>query len=81
MPTLMRPKGPNEFQLSFLVPKAWLKELDELAQAHAQPGLALARSDILRMALRRGIDALRGDRLGHGSAHMAHGPAEKGRKR
>jgi hypothetical protein len=66
----MRPKGPNEFQLSFLVPNAWVKELDELAQVLAQPGLTLGRSDVLRMCLRRGIDAVKADR-----------PAEKAKKR
>ena len=54
-----RPKGENDAQASFTLPGAWLDEINDLADTLSQPGAKRTRSDVMRMALRRGIDALR----------------------
>lgn len=56
-----RPKGENDDQASFTLPGAWVVEVDELAKTLSQPGAKRTRSDVMRMALRRGIDVLRSE--------------------
>jgi hypothetical protein len=53
-----RPKGPNDAQLTFNLPGGWVDELDRLAENLSRPGLAVTRTDALRLAVRKGIDAL-----------------------
>jgi hypothetical protein len=53
-----RPKGPNNTQVSINLPEEWVEELDKLAGALSQPGLVLVRADVIRMALRTGMDTL-----------------------
>lgn len=62
MPNVPRPKGPNDTQVSVNMPGAWADELDELARAMSTEGLHLTRSDVLRLAVRKGLDALRKER-------------------
>jgi Arc/MetJ-type ribon-helix-helix transcriptional regulator len=54
-----RPKGPNDTPLSVNIPGEWSEEVERLVETMAQPGMAVTRSDIIRMALRRGLDALK----------------------
>lgn len=58
MPTVPRPRSSNDARLNLLVPGEWLDEAAELAPVLAEPGATLARADVLRMALRRGLDEL-----------------------
>jgi len=52
-----RPKSENTFQVAFLIPDEWRERADALAE-RLTPGVRLSRSDVLRLALGRGLDAL-----------------------
>jgi hypothetical protein len=54
----VKPKGPNDQQISVNVPSAWLDEIERLAEAMSQPGIAITKADVHRAALRRGLDAM-----------------------
>jgi hypothetical protein len=56
--TMPRPKSDKDSQVTIVLPGAWLDEAQELAAARSEPGMSFTRSDILRMALRRGLDEL-----------------------
>ena len=49
-------------QFFIRVPSKWLGEVDDLVErtqaAHPLPGQTVTRSDVLRAAVRRGLDAL-----------------------
>jgi hypothetical protein len=51
-------KEENLIQTAVRVSEAALECADRLAEAMSQPGLRLTRTDILRMAIYRGIDQL-----------------------
>lgn len=57
----VKPKGPNDQQLSVNVPSAWVDEIEQLAEAMSQPGIAITKADVHRAALRRGLDALKAE--------------------
>ena len=54
------PRAPteNSIQIAVRVPPAWLERADALAPTIARPGIAATRTDVLRAALARGLDAL-----------------------
>jgi hypothetical protein len=56
-----RPKGPNDTPLSVNIPGGWSEEVDRLMETMSQPGMEITRSDVIRMALRRGLDALKAE--------------------
>jgi len=58
MTRVPRPKGPNDAQITFNLPGAWVDDLDRLAQSLSRPGIVVTRTDVLRLAVRTGIDAL-----------------------
>jgi hypothetical protein len=64
-----RPKSDLDSQVTIVLPGEWLEQAEELARARSRPGLNVTRSDVLRMALRQGLDAL-----------AAEGKAEKRRR-
>jgi hypothetical protein len=41
-----------------VLPGAWLDEASQIAQAPSEPGITVTRADMLRVALRRGLDVL-----------------------
>jgi hypothetical protein len=49
-------------QLSVRVPNPWLKDIEALVTKRSQGGLVLNRVDVLRMALRRGLDEMKAER-------------------
>jgi len=53
-----RPKGPNDAQMTFNLPASWVDELDRLAEGLSRPGMVVTRTDVLRLAVRTGIDIL-----------------------
>lgn len=59
--TVPRPKSDNDTAVSLLLPTPWLEELTKLVSDMSQPGAALTRADVMRVALRRGIDVLRAE--------------------
>lgn len=54
-----RPRSNNDTSLNLKLPGEWLDEAEALAGPLSEPGLALTRADVLRKALRRGLDDLR----------------------
>jgi Arc/MetJ-type ribon-helix-helix transcriptional regulator len=53
-----RPATENDQQIAIRLPAEWLARADKLIPALTTPGLAVSRSDVLRAALARGLDAL-----------------------
>lgn len=78
--TMPRPKSANDAALNLLLPEAWLEEAQELARTLSQPGAARTRADVLRMAIRRGLDGLRDDHpIPPAPPVMGRKPATRGR--
>ncbi len=59
-----RPATDNDSQLAIRVPGDWLTRADALAPLVARPGILVTRSDVLRAAMARGLDALEAERKG-----------------
>jgi hypothetical protein len=59
---LEMPREPADtIQVSVRIEKAWVEQLDELARIMSRPGIELARADVLRAAIARGIEELRAE--------------------
>ena len=56
--TMPRPKSDKDSQVTIVLPGGWLEEAQAIADARCEPGLVITRSDVIRMALRRGLDEL-----------------------
>jgi hypothetical protein len=48
-------------QVTFRIPREWLTEADALAIPLSRPGALFSRTDVFRMAIARGFEALRAD--------------------
>ncbi|HEY6461014.1 MAG TPA: hypothetical protein VIY73_12710 [Polyangiaceae bacterium] len=59
--TVPRPKSEKDSQVTIVLSGEWLDEAQRLAEARSEPGLAVTRADILRIAIRRGLDALQAE--------------------
>jgi hypothetical protein len=66
-----RDRSENTFPLSFKVPEEWVQMADAIAKAMSKPPLMVTRTDVVRTALLRGLEALKAE----------HEPAAKGKKR
>ena len=54
-----RQKDPQkDGQVTIALSAAWLDEAERSAEAKSEPGLMVTRADVLRMAIRRGLDVL-----------------------
>ena len=53
-----RPKSQNDTHINLALPGEWLDQAQELVEPLSEPGITLSRADVLRKALRRGLDAL-----------------------
>jgi hypothetical protein len=54
-----REKDPTkDGQVTIALSEAWLDEAKAIADAKSEPGLSVTRADVLRMAIRRGLDVL-----------------------
>jgi len=53
-----RAKSDKDSQVTIVLPGAWLDDAQKIAEGRSEPGLAVTRADVLRMALRRGHDAI-----------------------
>ena len=58
MHSMPRPPSENTFQVSFKIPESWLTTADAIAAGMSLPGVTMTRTDALRAALWRGIEAL-----------------------
>jgi hypothetical protein len=56
-----RDKSENVFPLSFRVPEEWVELADEIADAMSNPPVRITRTDVMRTALLRGLQALKAD--------------------
>lgn len=56
---LPRPKSANDTAINFRLPGEWLDDATALVEPLTPPGATLTRQDVLRMALRRGLDELK----------------------
>lgn len=56
--TMPRPRSDKDSQVTIVLPGSWLDEAQQIAEAKSEPGLAITRADVLRLALRRGLDEL-----------------------
>ena len=52
----------DSVQLAVRIPEGWLARLDALVPWIARPGVATTRTDSIRAALARGLDALEAER-------------------
>lgn len=48
----------NSLQVSVHVPESWGDEVEQLAETMSRPGLEVTKADVMRRALRVGLDAL-----------------------
>lgn len=53
-----RPKSENEYQVAFKIPSAWVDSADELARGRSQGGFTTTRTEVLRAALKTGLERL-----------------------
>ncbi|HXX69358.1 MAG TPA: hypothetical protein VEK07_19390, partial [Polyangiaceae bacterium] len=63
-------------QVTIALPGAWLEEAQRLAEARSEPGLAITRADVLRMAIRRGLDAIQEETIRPKSSGKPRRPAK-----
>lgn len=61
-----KPSG-NDSAVALRLPDEWLKRADALVEflLESRPGMSVTRSDVLRIALARGLDALEAERDGN----------------
>jgi hypothetical protein len=72
------PREPADtIQVSVRIEKAWVNELDALATAMSRPGIELARADVLRAAIARGIEELKAEVI---PTDRKSEPKQKGRR-
>ena len=58
-----RPKSANDTTTSLNCPGDWLDLAQEIAaQMSKETGVGVTRADVLRLALKRGLDVLKGER-------------------
>jgi hypothetical protein len=67
-----RPATGNDEQIALRISKEDVARAARLQGVLAPPGVAVNRSDVLRAALRRGLEALEADHAGAIAATMAH---------
>lgn len=57
-----RKPSENDEQIALRLPQEWLTRADALRDVIAKPGVGVTRSDVLRAALARGLQALEEER-------------------
>ncbi len=59
---MARPATANDTPVSLRLPDVWLKRADALIEFLSKPGIGVTRSDVLRSAIARGLDAIEAER-------------------
>jgi hypothetical protein len=58
-----RPKGPNDAVTSLNCPADWLDQAQEVADSMSrETGVSVSRADVLRLAVKRGLDVMMAER-------------------
>jgi hypothetical protein len=57
-----RPPSENTTQIALRIPDDWIARADALIPWITRPGISATRTDVLRAAIARGLDALEADR-------------------
>jgi hypothetical protein len=57
----MAPPTKDTVQITFRIPTSWLAEADAIAKAISSPGFEATRTDALRAAIARGIEAFKAE--------------------
>jgi hypothetical protein len=74
-PTMPRSKSDKDSQVTLALPGAWLDDAQRIAEVRAESGgFETTRAEVLRVALRRGLDALAAE---HGATRPAKKPSAK----
>ena len=64
-----RPASGNDSSVAIRIPDAWLKRAEGLRDfLSSRPGIELTKSDILRVCIARGLEALEAERDAGGQA-------------
>jgi len=58
---MARPAMSSDTQVAIRVPREWLDRASHLVPGLSRPGIEVTRSDVLRAALAKGLDALEAD--------------------
>jgi hypothetical protein len=56
-----RSKSDKDSQVTIVLSGDWLEQAQRIAEARSEPGLAVTRADVLRIAIRRGLDFLQAE--------------------
>ena len=59
--TMPRAKSEKDSQVTIVLSGEWLEEEQRIAETKSEPGLAVTRADVLRIAIRRGLDFLQAE--------------------
>ena len=58
----MSEKQEQTVQTAIRVPESWLTRLDKVAENMSQPGMRVTRTEVLRLAAYRGLEALEAEK-------------------
>jgi hypothetical protein len=56
--SMPRPPSDRTFQVAFKIPEEWVAMADALAAKRSSPGMRVTRTDVLRLALYEGLQAM-----------------------
>jgi hypothetical protein len=65
--SMPRPKSDKDASVTIVLAGAWLEDAQQLVADLSQPGMSVTRADVLRLALRKGLDALQAETAKHPS--------------
>lgn len=55
---MSRRSSENTRQIALKIPEAWLSRVDAMVPIMCRPGVLVTRTDVIRAAIARGLDAL-----------------------
>ena len=73
-----RPKSANDHQVAFKIPAEWLSMADAVAESRSQGGFTTTRTEVLRAALKNGLERLELEAAADGAVQRGR---LRGRKR
>jgi hypothetical protein len=73
MTQMPRRKGSGRTQVSVMILDAWVERLDALAERQSALGEVVARADVLRKCIQRGLDVLEAEHPPEGTKRRRGG--------